>query len=129
MILRKTDLALQIILTMINRAADYRMPSEQIAKQLAISSSYVESILKTLRDKGLVTSTRGPKGGYKINVDPASISAWDVVEQFECAEQEGESTSKSASAPLPSYELGLLKTIEEHLSKTMLIDLAKNSPS
>lgn len=129
MILRKTDLALQIILTMINRAADYRMPSEQIAKQLAISSSYVESILKTLRDKGLVSSTRGPKGGYKINVDPASISAWDVVEQFECAEQDDQSTAKSANAQLPSYELGLLKTIEEHLSKTMLIDLAKNSPN
>jgi Rrf2 family protein len=126
MILRKTDLALQIILTMINRAADYRMPSEQIAKQLAISSSYVESILKTLRDKGLVSSTRGPKGGYKINVDPASITAWDVVEQFEYAEGDREAMT-SSSAPLPSYELGLLKTIEEHLSKTLLIDIAKNS--
>ncbi len=50
-----------------------------ISERQEISLSYLEQLFAKLRRNGLVTSVRGPVGGYQLRVDPASISVADVI--------------------------------------------------
>ena len=55
------------------------VPLAEIAGRQAISLSYLEQIFARLRKHGLVASTRGPGGGYRLSRDAAEISVADVV--------------------------------------------------
>jgi Rrf2 family protein len=35
--------------------------------------------MRALRQGGLVTSTRGPGGGYRLARDPKEVTAWEVI--------------------------------------------------
>lgn len=54
-----------------------------IAKRQDISLSYLEQILAKLRKSGLVKSTRGPRGGYLLELPPAEIRILDIVKSLE----------------------------------------------
>lgn len=50
-----------------------------IAKQQGLSVAYLEQLLHRLRQRGVVTSVRGPKGGYLLARDPRQISIGEIV--------------------------------------------------
>ena len=50
-----------------------------ISERQGISLSYLEQLFAKLRKKGLVASTRGPGGGYKLKHQPDEIVIADVV--------------------------------------------------
>ena len=54
-----------------------------LAGHMQLSVSYLESLLKVLREKGLVASVRGPGGGYKLALSAAQLNLWSVVQAFE----------------------------------------------
>ena len=51
----------------------------EIAKRQAISLSYLEQLFGLLRKRGLVRSTRGPGGGYRLGKEPDTIAIVDVI--------------------------------------------------
>ena len=51
----------------------------QISQRQAISLSYLEQLFTRLRRRDLVTSTRGPGGGYTLNRDASEISVSEVI--------------------------------------------------
>ena len=51
-----------------------------IAKRQDLSVAYLEQLLHRLKKQGLVTSLRGPKGGYILAKDPVRITMAEVVE-------------------------------------------------
>ena len=51
----------------------------EIAKSEEISLSYLEQLMAILRKASLVEGIRGAHGGYQLTVDPASITAGQVV--------------------------------------------------
>lgn len=51
----------------------------EIARRQGISLSYLEQLFSRLRRKKLVTSTRGPGGGYRLGVPAAKIAVSDVI--------------------------------------------------
>ena len=51
-----------------------------IAKRQDLSVAYLEQLLHRLKKQGLITSLRGPKGGYVLAKDPARITMAEVVE-------------------------------------------------
>jgi Rrf2 family iron-sulfur cluster assembly transcriptional regulator len=55
------------------------VPLAEIAGRQAISLSYLEQIFARLRKHGLVASTRGPGGGYRLSREAAQISVADVI--------------------------------------------------
>jgi Rrf2 family iron-sulfur cluster assembly transcriptional regulator len=55
----------------------------QIAERQAIPARYLEQIFQRLRRAGLVTSKRGPGGGYLLARAPGEISLREVVEAVE----------------------------------------------
>ena len=54
-----------------------------ISERQAIPSRYLEQIFQRLRLAGLVTSKRGPGGGYTLSRLPERITLRDVVEAVE----------------------------------------------
>jgi Rrf2 family iron-sulfur cluster assembly transcriptional regulator len=50
-----------------------------IAEKQQISRPYLEQLFARLRRRGLVTSVRGPGGGYRLARPPSEVSIADVV--------------------------------------------------
>ena len=50
-----------------------------ISQRQCISLSYLEQLFAKLRRQGLVESTRGPGGGYRLSRSPAEIPVADVI--------------------------------------------------
>lgn len=50
-----------------------------IAERQAISAAYLERLFRSLREKGLVCSTRGARGGYQLCRCAGQISVADVI--------------------------------------------------
>lgn len=50
-----------------------------IASRQHISMSYLEQLFSKLRQHGLVTSVRGPGGGYAISREVAGITVADII--------------------------------------------------
>ncbi len=54
-----------------------------IAASQNISERYLENILNGLRAAGLVTSTRGAKGGYELSRSPETITLGEILRILE----------------------------------------------
>ena len=50
-----------------------------IAERQSISLTYLVQLFNKLRHSGLVTSVRGPGGGYKLTAVPADIAISDIM--------------------------------------------------
>ena len=50
-----------------------------IATRQELSVAYLEQLLHRLKKQGLVTSIRGPRGGYLLARDPQQITVADIV--------------------------------------------------
>lgn len=50
-----------------------------IAERQHVSLSYLEQLFAKLRRRGLVTSTRGPGGGYSLKDTPDKVAVVDVI--------------------------------------------------
>ena len=50
-----------------------------ISQRQCISLSYLEQLFAKLRRRGLVESTRGPGGGYRLSRSPMEIPVADVI--------------------------------------------------
>jgi Rrf2 family iron-sulfur cluster assembly transcriptional regulator len=59
--------------------ADGPITLADISKRQGISLSYLEQLVSRLRKKGLVVSTRGPGGGYKLSREANEIVVADVI--------------------------------------------------
>ena len=51
-----------------------------ISRRQGISQSYLEQLFTKLRRSGLVTSARGPGGGYRLAREAGAISLVDIVQ-------------------------------------------------
>lgn len=72
---------------LINLAAVYKRKQpvsiRSISKEEGISTIYLEQIFNTLKNRGLVKSIRGPKGGYVLAKDPAKINVYEAIKILE----------------------------------------------
>jgi Rrf2 family cysteine metabolism transcriptional repressor len=55
----------------------------EIAAEEDLPRAYLEQLVVSLRDAGLVTSTRGARGGYELARPPAEIRMSDVLRTLE----------------------------------------------
>lgn len=56
---------------------------KEIAARQSIPPRFLEQIFQDLKRAGLVTSKRGPKGGYALAIPPSEIRLGDVVRALE----------------------------------------------
>ena len=77
----KAHYALLAMLSLADRhSQNEQLAARVIAKENAIPSQFLGQILQQLRTSGLITSLRGPQGGFKLNASPEKVSVADIVE-------------------------------------------------
>ena len=59
------------------------MSIKSIAEIQGLSEQYLEQLFSKLKSAGLVESTRGPSGGYRLSQEPGSISVGRVLTVLE----------------------------------------------
>ena len=59
------------------------LSASDVAQATGIAPPTVQKLLKSLSRAGLVASTRGARGGYKLTRQPAEISAAEVIDALE----------------------------------------------
>ena len=56
---------------------------KEISERQEVSVAYLEQILSTLRRSGLITSIKGPGGGYVLGKKPLEISIGSILSALE----------------------------------------------
>lgn len=107
-----------------------------IAERQSISISYLEQLIAKLKKAGIVTSTRGAKGGYILAKPASEISVGEILRALEgnldpvdCAEiVGGESTCHASDVCVTKY---VWKRISDSISSAvdglMLSELVEES--
>ena len=108
-----------------------------MAKASAVPMPYLEQLIGPLRRAGLVTSTRGARGGYQLSRDPYEVRVGEVyrimegpVAPMECV---SEDLSEQTCPLIPGCEtrpvwLQMRDAIVQTIDSNTLGDLISKSP-
>lgn len=100
----------------------------EISSRQEISLSYLEQLFSKLRRSGLVTSTRGPGGGYSVSRDLSEVAVSEIIgavnESVDATQCGGRENCRSHGRCL-THDLweGLSKQIEQFLGSVSLQDM------
>jgi Rrf2 family iron-sulfur cluster assembly transcriptional regulator len=104
-----------------------------IAERQGISLSYLEQLFAKLRKRGVVSSVRGPGGGYHLARDPRTIHVAEVItavdEHLETSRCGGAGNCKDGG-PCLTHDLwmDLSERIHGYLTNISLQDLVERRP-
>lgn len=120
-------------LAMLQLAQDYEsgepVQIRRIADEHGIPSRFLVQILLQLKGAGLVASTRGAAGGYRLTRSPREISLADVIEVMEGDDRPRSSAGKTT--PLIAALLHLCRDLSEaqrdRLEDLSLADLVEQA--
>jgi len=77
---KATDYALHALLYMINRdGAVTRIPVQDLASVLNVSTTYLSKILTRLVKVGIISASSGAKGGYQLRDGWKDVSIYEVI--------------------------------------------------
>ncbi len=84
-ILKMSDAALLALHTAVMLAAnpERSFNNREIAEELEVSEAHLSKVMQTLVKHGLVSSTRGPKGGFTLQREAGKITILEVYEAIE----------------------------------------------
>ena len=75
--------ALRVLVDLAEQGTDDFVPLNEIAERQGISVKYLEIILKTLVQNGLLKGHRGKGGGYKLTRKPEDYTVGEILELTE----------------------------------------------
>ena len=113
------------------------LPLAKVSRLQDISLAYLEQIVASLREAGLLVSTRGAHGGYHLAREPQAITVGDVLRALEgpialvvCASevrQTGRCEREEMCLTRPVWEK-VRDSIVTALDSTTLADLTEQTP-
>ncbi|WP_076343157.1 RrF2 family transcriptional regulator [Paludisphaera borealis] len=106
---------------------DKPVPIREIAESHGIPETFLTQILIRLKGAGLVTSTRGSSGGYRLARDPGEISLGDVLRVIDGGDHSARAPRR-ASAVVLSQLWEQIQASQVHiLNHTSIAQLAEQS--
>ncbi|MDT8436234.1 MAG: Rrf2 family transcriptional regulator [Gemmatimonadota bacterium] len=80
--------ALRAVLYIARHDAEGLVPARVVAEALRVPANYLSKILHELAKRGVLASSRGARGGFRLGVRPDELRILAVVEPFEEMEPE-----------------------------------------
>ena len=78
-----SDYALRAILLLARRHGGRALRAEEIARTTGAPRNYMAKTLNALAKAGLVTSARGPLGGFTLACEPDALTIAQVIDCFD----------------------------------------------
>ena len=99
--------------------------NRRLAADLGVSANHLSKVLQRLQHAGLVTSTRGPAGGFRLARAPQAVSLLTVYEALEGPLVHRTCLLSRTHCPAGSCIFGSLladttRAFEQHLRRTTL---------
>jgi Rrf2 family iron-sulfur cluster assembly transcriptional regulator len=132
--MRLTTKGRYAVTAMLDLSLNYGMGSitlADISERQGISLSYLEQLFARLRKQGLVSSSRGPGGGYRLSREADEITVLDVIaavdEKVDSTACQGKGNCHGDEQCL-SHELwtSLSEQIQLYLSEITLGQVVRN---
>ncbi len=128
--------ALRMMLDLAEHQEDGFVPLKDIAEREDISKKYLEQIIPVLNRAGLLQTSRGSGGGYRLIKPPRDYTVGEIVRAAEgtmapvsCLEGQTNPCPKcSECATLPIWQ-GLQSVIDEYLDAISLEDVLNRAGS
>jgi Rrf2 family protein len=76
---KKCEYGMQAILYLAAQEKGTLVSADDISKVLKIPREFISKILQSLRESGLISSSKGKSGGFSLAKDPSRIKLIDVV--------------------------------------------------
>ncbi len=129
----KGTYALSVMIDLAEHEKDGYIALGDIAERQGMSKKYLEAIIKDLVKVQMVKGVRGKGGGYKLNVDPAKCTAWDVIRATEenfspvsCVTDDHTSCpNQTVCRTLPMW-IELNRTLKTFFEKYTIADMMAN---
>ena len=122
-----TDYALRCMMYLAGKEEVSSSP--EIGEAVGINKMFVQKVLRVLRDAGVVSSTYGGTGGYRLAKKPEEIVLLDIILLFEktmkinrCLELKG-CCERYETCPLHAYYTEVQKTLEDYFGRDTLQDV------
>lgn len=132
MISTKGRYALRLMIDLAQQDSSSYISLKDISLRQDISIKYLEQIISLLCKSGLLQSTRGAQGGYKLSKKPEEYRVGDILRVTEgclspvsCLEKPENLCSRKDICPTLSFWTGLEKHIIEYVDSYTLKDLVK----
>lgn len=132
---KKGEYALRALSCLVRRREEGPVPIKAIAEDEQIPKKFLEGILLELRKAGLIESSRGAAGGYRLVKDPAGISLARVIRLIDGPLAPLRCVSKTAPIRCPREKIcglyGVMAEVREAVAGVLeqknLADLAPRS--
>ena len=134
MISTKGRYSIRILLDLAEHRNGGYIPIKEVAARQEISLKYVEKLMPALKNAGLIDSTHGIGGGYRLTREPDEYTLWEILRLAEgdlapvaCLQENAAACSRAAECrTLPVWEK-YYKLTKDYFSGITLADLM-NTP-
>lgn len=83
MLSQTSEYALRAVLVLAGRYGIGSLSAEEIADATGSPRNYLAKTLNLLVKEGILTSSRGPQGGFSLAISPENLSLADVIDCFD----------------------------------------------
>ena len=118
-----------------NQGEDGYLPLKEVAERQDISEKYLESIVKTLVQAGILKGSRGKGGGYRMVKSPRECTLGSVLRLTEggmapvsCLEEGRVNCDQADSCPTLPIWIRLDNLIQHFLDSVTIADLMEDPP-
>lgn len=126
--------ALRMMIDLAHHRGEGFIALKDIAERQDISKKYLEQIIPVLNRAGLLITSRGFGGGYKLNKSPAEYTVGEILRATEgnmapvaCLENEKNTCPRADRCEILSVWKGLNEVVNKYLDSITLEDiLSKN---
>lgn len=134
MILSQTgEYALRATLYLAEHGADRAVQVSEMARALGLPQNYLSKTLHQLARAGVLASTRGKAGGFRLAVAPARLSLYRIVAPFGDVEQRrrcllgrSQCSDDHACAAHPRWK-DVAERVSNFFRETTVADLARGA--
>ena len=121
----KTEYAVLALLELGQRFGEGFILSREIARKRNIPESFLERILLTLKNAGLIVSVRGATGGHYLAKKPEELEIRTIIELFEGSLAPSDCVNERITfSPLcPSESACVVKNLWQRMYDSMLRSL------
>ena len=135
MISTKGRYSIRILLDLAEHRNGKYIPMKEVAARQEISLKYIEKLMPALKSAGLIDSTHGVGGGYRLTREPDQYTLWEILGLAEgdlapvsCLQPGAASCSRAAECrTLPVWQ-GYYDLTKKYFSNITLADLM-NAPA